>query len=48
LALAADYNLEHPEVGSLTSVANLNTLLYLLLNVRVLEAAADAGVLTPP
>jgi hypothetical protein len=47
-ALAADYHLEHPEVESLPSVANLNTLLYLLLNVRVLEAAAAAGDLTPP
>jgi hypothetical protein len=47
-ALAADYNLEHPEVESLPSVANLNTLIYLLLNVRVLEAAADAGVLRRP
>jgi len=47
-ARAEDYNLEHPEVESLTSVANLNTLLYLLLNVQVLEAAAAAGALTPP
>jgi hypothetical protein len=47
-ALAEEYHLEHPEVESLTSVANLNTLLYLLINVRVLEAAADAGSLTPP
>jgi hypothetical protein len=47
-ALAEDYNLEHPEVESLTSVANLNTLIYLVLNGRVLEKAAEAGALTPP
>jgi hypothetical protein len=47
-SLAESYHLEHPEVESLTSVANLNTLLYLLLNVRTLEAAAAAGALTPP
>jgi len=47
-ALAETYNLEHPEVESLTSVANLNTLIYLRLNVRVLENAAAAGALTPP
>jgi hypothetical protein len=47
-ALAADYHLEHPEVEALPSVANLNTLIYLLINGRVLEAAADAGDLTPP
>jgi hypothetical protein len=45
---AEGYHLEHPEVESLTSVANLNTLLYLLLNVQTLEAAATAGALTPP
>jgi len=47
-ALAEDYHLERPEVESLTSVANLNTLLYLVLNVHTLEAAATAGAVTPP